>query len=73
MRLQIIFDEMDPEAIVQFNALLNDMITDDQITIMLIIESLTESLAACKNVSVTPMISHVGLKNITPLLNVLSL
>lgn len=39
-----VFDEMDPECIVQFNGLLNDLILDEKITIQLIVESLNRSL-----------------------------
>lgn len=66
-----VLDDMDPECIVQFTGLLNDMIADEKITIELIVNSLSRSLAKCTNVAVKPMIAHIGFKNITPLLNVL--
>lgn len=64
-------EDIDSDAIVAFHVILKQLMTAEQFPLDTVMIALTKSLALCTNVAVTPMLSHVGFRNLTPILNIL--
>lgn len=64
-------EDIDSDVIISFHIILKQLMHAEKFTLDTVMEVLTKSLAQCTNVAVTPMLSHVGFRNLTPILNIL--
>lgn len=71
MESSFFMEDIDSDAIVSFHIILKQLMNAEKFTLDTVMEVLTKSLTRCTNVAVTPMLSHVGFRNLTPILNIL--